>query len=102
MRRPTYHNYPPTSVRQRLHVTNADGMTPMASYVGWKTWRCGGTKFPRTAQPSVKVKKMPARNIYLTDQEYAEVVYLAMKKNMKISDLLHAAVKTFLDMNKNV
>ena len=44
---------------------------------------------------------MPARNIYLTDQEYARVVELAAKKNMKISDLLHEAVKAFLEANKS-
>ena len=43
---------------------------------------------------------MPARNVYLSDDEYAQVVYLAMKKNMKISDLLHEIIRVFLEKEK--
>ena len=44
---------------------------------------------------------MPARNIYLNDQEYAKVVELAAKKNMKVNDLLHEAVRALLKGEKS-
>ena len=40
---------------------------------------------------------MPARNVYLSDAEYAKIVQLATKKNIKISDLLHEAVRALLE-----
>ena len=45
---------------------------------------------------------MPARNIYLSDAEYAGLVELAAKKRMKVSDLLHEAIKAFLEINKKM
>ena len=45
---------------------------------------------------------MPARHLYLSDEEYALLVQLAAKKRMKINDLLHEAIKAFLEINKKM